>query len=169
MILPFGGDALLNETKEDDRLALICRDSAKQLYNLAILTVGDRELAEQAAYCAFSDTYRQLSGTSDASQVQTQCVRHLYRYGKKAFREAGEQYSGAASDTPYGCNTQYAAETNPLARLLDGLSYSEKYILLLFCRLKFTTRQIAEITGLPVFIVERRLNTAAAKASRRAG
>jgi hypothetical protein len=164
--LSFGGDSLISDTKEKNEPAFLCGFSAKQLYNLALHTVGDRHLAEQAVLSAFSDACRQLSDTSDVRLVEAQCLRLLYQYGKKAMSEAGEGRGVTSGHTLYGCIAPYKAETNRLARVLSGMSFSEKFILLLFCRHKYTVRQIAETTRLPVFLVERRLNAAADKAAR---
>ncbi len=157
---------MIGDTKESNELAYLSRFSAKQLYNLALHTVGDRHLAEQAVISAFSDACRQRDDSPDVRRVEAQCVRLLYRYGKKAVREAFhgcEDTAGGAADP---CIKLHAEEPSRLTCLLSGLSFSEKFILLLFCRHKYTVGQIAEITGLPVFLVERRLNAAADKAAR---
>ncbi len=164
--MSFGGDSLIGDVKENNELAYLSRFSAKQLYNLALHTVGDRHLAEEAVISAFSDACRQRDDTSDIRQVEAQCVRLLYRYGKKATRDAFDGREGAAGGTADPCIKLHAAHTSRLACLLSGLSFSEKFILLLFCRHKYTVGQIAEMTGLPVFLVERRLNAAADKAAR---
>jgi hypothetical protein len=52
----------------------------------------------------------------------------------------------------------------PLSDLLTGLDFNERFIVLLFCLKKYTVRQIACITRLPRFLIEKRLVAAVGKA-----
>lgn len=123
------------------------------LYNLALYTVGDKRLAEQAAAQAFSDAFIRIRGNADVQLFEAHCLRRLYMFGKKSHR---------LSDNFIGCKAH-----DRLTELLISLSFQERYILLLFCWRKFTIHQIAKTTRLPQFIIEKRLNTAVNKAMSR--
>lgn len=124
--------------------------SVLHLYNLALYTVGDKRLAEQAAAHAFTDAFIQIRGNPDVQLFEAHCFKRLYMYGKKSQR-LFDNYIGRTAD-------------NRLTELLISLNFQERYILLLFCWRKFTIHQIAKTARLPQFIIEKRLNTAVNKA-----
>jgi DNA-directed RNA polymerase specialized sigma24 family protein len=134
---------LINGTKEKSHLALLYHTSAKQLFNLALYAVGDGHLAEQAVVSAFAGAYRRLPDKSDVRLFERQCVRLLYVCGKKTLRQSGGRRDAIAADTTAD------GETSRLASLLSGLSFNERFILLLFCRLRLSVRQIAAAMRLP--------------------
>jgi DNA-directed RNA polymerase specialized sigma24 family protein len=140
-------------------LDVLYQEAAKPLYNLALFAVGERSLAEEAALGAISVTYRHLPDASDRQAFRSESLRLLYLYGKKLCRKnlLPRKAGGMEDVLP-------ADGTRRLGCLLEGLSYDEKFILLLFCCQKLTVPEIAETLRQPVFLVEKRLKKAAAKA-----
>ena len=130
---------------------------AKQLYNLALYTLGDTALAQRTAIRAFCDTYERLGGIGDVRVCRRHCIRLLYTYGRKAWRKHRKICAAAHAlcyqELPPGHGKK------PLAALLDGLSYDSRFLLLLFCYCKLTIPEIAEAMGLPAFVVNRRLSS----------
>ncbi len=159
------------DKKEQYNTALLGPVSAKRFFNLALYAIDDEKLASQAAVKAVSDTYKRFPDETDQRAFERQCLCPLYRYGKKAVRECGIN-SGAASryaDFTDGCQLLRRSEADRLADLLSGLSFEERFILLLFCWFRCTLHEIARATRLPVFIVKRRLSAAVDKVEQRAG
>lgn len=140
------------------------RRTAYQLYHMALCAVGDAALAEQTAAGAFCDALNQIRDASDAGMLRMRCFSLLYRYCKKTRGLYGstDGYTDAAS-AEY---IKYAGGHRRLPEMLACLSFDERFIILLFCLQKYSVRQIATITRLPGFIVERRLNAAVGKAMR---
>ena len=124
---------------------------ARQLYNQALYTLGDKALARQTAIGAYCDTYERFGGAADARLCHKYCMKRLYRRGRSAWRK--HRKAGSASHDLIGLGSM----VTPLSALLDGLSFSGRFMLLLFCCYKYSIHEIADTMDLPVFFVNRRL------------
>jgi len=113
------------------------------LYQMALCAVGDAVLAGPAAAGAFADALNRIPDTFDIGLFRMQCYSLLYRHCKKVRGHAC-------------CHKQ-------LSGTLACLDFDERFILLLFCLQKYSVRQIAKITRLPGFVIEKRLNSAVGK------
>jgi DNA-directed RNA polymerase specialized sigma24 family protein len=145
------GCVMENYTEIQNQIEHLYQTTAKQLYNFAFYAVGDKRLAEQTAVSAFSDAFKHISDKSDISLFQKHYFRLLYIHGKKVHRKSEYYISRIPADS--------------LTEMLIGLSFEERYVLLLFCWQKYSIHQIAKTTMLPGFIIERRLNAAVSKAN----
>ncbi len=141
-----------NDIASHVQVEYIYQIAVKQLYNLALYSVGDRRLAEKTMVGAFSDAFNRLRNKSDVALFERHCLRLLYVHGKKVQRKS-EYY--------IGCIAQ-----DSITEKLIGLNFEERYVLLLFCWRKQSIKQIAQTTRLPQFMIEQRLNAAVRKAAR---
>jgi DNA-directed RNA polymerase specialized sigma24 family protein len=144
------------ETARQNTMESLYEAAAKPLYNMAVYTIVDRRLAERTAAVVFLDACRGCSGIPEGGPFMKRCFGLLYRRGRELCQEDSEFSSADTSGAPLG-------------KLLSPLSYDERFILLLFCRHKYSLRQISEITGLPEFTVDRRLTSAAGKTNTETG
>ena len=128
--------------------------AAKQLYNLALFTIGNPAAAEQIVIDTFVNV---LSSTQDNLSVDLfveQSIGFLYRKGRKARKKAGYVIGCAFEDQP---ESPTAIKKRQLIRMLGELSYDERFMLLLFCWQRYSIKQIARIMCIPVFITRKRL------------
>jgi hypothetical protein len=137
--------------------------TAHGLFHTALCAVGDAALAGRAAADAFVDAVNRIPDTSDAGLFRMRCYSLLYRYCKK-IPELHDYPRGRISDTAE--YNRHSGGRKRLSEILARMSFDERFIILLFCLEKYSVRQIAKITRLPGFIVEKRLNAAVKKAMR---
>lgn len=138
--------------------------TAYGLYNTALYAVGDAALAGQTAADAFVNAFNRISDASDISLLRMRCYSLLYRYCKKIPGLHDYPCGLASGDTAE--HIQYAGGCKQLTEILTCLSFDERFIILLFCLQRYSVREIAKITRLPGFVIERRLNAAVRKAMR---
>ncbi len=152
-----------NNTMMQQQIENQYRAAAKQLYNMALFSIGDKGLAEQTAAGVFADALEHLKDTSDIEFFRKHCCTLLYQYCKNIRRQ-------------YFCPDKYIADEaaldlrcvengSHLSGILICLSFEERFIVLLFCLQKYSVRQIAQITRLPCFIIEKRLMAAVGRAA----
>ena len=151
-----------NDTRMHYEIDDVYHATAKKLYHIAFYAVGDPLLAEQTALGVFADAFDRLKDTSDTIQFEKQCYTLLYRYMKKFRLKSGChiccETDGLSEHLP--C----IADHKQLSAMLTGLDFEERYIVLLFCLQKYSVRQIAKITHLPCFLIEKHLVAAVGKA-----
>jgi DNA-directed RNA polymerase specialized sigma24 family protein len=151
-----------NNTEMQNQIEGLYLATARRLYHLALYAIGDSTLAEQAASGAFSDAFSRQTGMSDMDSFDKQCFALLYRYGKKIRRR--HKYPAACIAGNSIARRQFVPDHKPLAETLVSLDFGERFIVLLFCLQKYSVRQIACITRLPAFVIEKRLVAAVGKA-----
>ena len=76
---------MAEEALLESQVTYLYNASAKELYSLALHSVGDRQLAEQYAIDAFVFAFNHLKDKSDVSQFRLKSARHLYLISKKTF------------------------------------------------------------------------------------
>lgn len=117
--------------------------TVKLIYNLALYTIGNSSMAEQITTDAFCNAFYLVTDRSDIELFMKKAIREVYKHGRKI-------KSGLlCMDTNVGARRLLAA-------LLD-LDYNERYIILLFCWLRLSPKEIADIIILPTFLVRKRL------------
>ncbi|SHH99068.1 DNA-directed RNA polymerase specialized sigma subunit, sigma24 family [Sporobacter termitidis DSM 10068] len=132
--------------------------AARQLYNMALYTVGDREAAEEITIHAFTGAFRKCSDKTNVDLFKEQSIKLIYRHGRKLQRSPDRRCT--APETA----GQISAGKKEFIQMLSGLSFDERYILLLFCWHGFSVRQIAKAIGRPVFLTRRHFESAIHKA-----
>jgi DNA-directed RNA polymerase specialized sigma24 family protein len=147
---------MITDAMKQNRINVLYETAAKPLFQVALYSVGNRSVAEDSAEMAILGAFRDGPDVSDPGAFLKRCLGKLYRCVKEA---RSESIKTGADD----------AQAKPLGQMLAPLSFDERYILLLFCRQKYSIGQIAEITGLQEFIVEKRLTSAAGLANSIAG
>ncbi len=149
-------------TETQHQIECLYRATAKQLYNLALYTVGDTALAEETAVSAFSDACGCIRDATDAAMFQKLCFQQLYLRGKNVRC----RYECPAGGITGNLAEKLICDSEPrqLSEILICLDFEERYIVLLFCLHKYSVRQIAKITRLPNAVIEKRLLAAVDKA-----
>jgi DNA-directed RNA polymerase specialized sigma24 family protein len=150
-----------NDTEMQCPVENLYHTTAKQLYNLALYAVGDTTLAEETAVSAFSDACGCIRDATDSVKFQRLCFRLLYRHCKKV-RRYYKLPTGRFTDNSAE-NLKSASDHKHLSEMLICLDFDERFIVLLFCMQKYSVRQIAKITRLPCFLIEKRLVAAVGK------
>ncbi|MEA4894680.1 MAG: hypothetical protein VB064_05410 [Oscillospiraceae bacterium] len=128
--------------------------TVKLIYNLALYTIGNSSMAEQITTDAFCDAFYRVTDRSDIELFMKKAIREVYKHGRKIKRLS--YCSGLL------CMDTNAGARRLLAALLD-LDYNERYIILLFCWLRLSPKEIARIICLPTFLVKKRLYTSIRK------
>lgn len=151
---------MIEDIELQNQAEFLYQAAAKQLYNLALYTVGNQTLAEQITIDAFDGAFCSIPDKSDAERFTKQSIKLLYRYGRKMRRKAGYNIS----DMMFSKKAESGkverrdnVEKKRLFEMLSKLSYDERYILLLFCWQRFSAREIADIMRLQLFFSKRRI------------
>ena len=140
----------MDNNQEIQRQAEFLYDAtAKLIYNLALYTIRNSAAAEQIVVDAFCEAFYRVTDRSNIELFMKKAIRETYKYGRKKKRR---RYSRGllCMDTEDGPNRRL------LAALLD-FDYNERYIILLFCWLGLSQKEIARILVLPTFLVRKRL------------
>ncbi len=132
--------------------------AVKQLYLLALLSLGDPVAAEQTVRDALLHTARNPPGNPDSGRFFALAVKKLYRNLKKAAKKTAYQSCLSActgfSDLSGGASY---AEAGPMMKVLSQFPFPDRF-LLVCCAQRYPVTEIAGISGMPVWFVRRRLN-----------
>jgi RNA polymerase sigma-70 factor (ECF subfamily) len=140
---------LPDEALLESQVTDLYNSSAKELYNLALYSVGNQPLAEQLAIDAFVSAYNRLPDKSDVTQFQIKSAGQLYRKTKEMLNK------GIGEPDKYE-SIGLANDKNRINALLTGLNYDERFLLLLFSQQRFSAGQIAQILRVPKLVVRKR-------------
>ncbi|MBE6905794.1 MAG: hypothetical protein E7476_05955 [Ruminococcaceae bacterium] len=134
--------------------------AAKQLYLLALLSLGDPAAAEQTVREALLYTAQRSPGNTDSGRFFALTVKKLYRNIKKAAKKTVYQSCLSActgfSDLNGGTS---CVEAEPMMRLLSQFPFPDRF-LVVCCAQRYPVTEIAEISGMPVWFVRKRLDRA---------
>lgn len=134
--------------------------AVKQLYLLALLSVGDSAAAEQTVREALLYTARRPPEYSDSERFFAAAVKQLYRNIKKAAKKTVYQSCLSACTGFSELNGGTACvEAEPIMTLLSQFPFSDRF-LLVCCAQRYPVAEIAEISGMPVWFVRKRLKRA---------
>lgn len=139
--------------------------AVKQLYLLALLSLGDSAAAEQTVWEALLYTAQRFPGNPDSERFFAAAVKQLYRNIKKAAKKTVYQF--CLSDC-IGFGTLSGGtsciEVEPIMRLLSQFPFSDRF-LLVCCAQRYPVAEIAEIAGMPVWFVRKRLERSVRRVS----
>ncbi len=153
---------MTDDTQLQNQAEFLYTAASKQLYNFALYAVGDQAAAEQITAKALADAFLCVPDKSSVEQFSLRSIQYLYRYGRK--EQIKTVYNIREIMRLQNADWQEKTAKGRLLECLRKSSYDERCILLLFCWMKLSTRQIAAITGRPVFVTRRRLLAAIHKA-----
>lgn len=154
---------LPNEALLENQITYLYTATAKGLYNLALYSVQDQQLAEQLAIDAFVFAYNCLSNKTDVTRFQIKGTRQLYRKTKKMLMNHSSNNSMELNKLE---NKEFANDESKkrIHSLLERLNFDDRFLLLLFLQQKLSQKQIAQILSVPKFAVKKRLYRAINKA-----
>jgi hypothetical protein len=159
-----GGDVLTEPTEVTHQLDLLCRTSAKKLYNLARYTVDDSALAESIAIDALTAAVLRHPDFSESRGAEIDCCGFLYRFARRARKKNRFGFRPLRRKVLAGSGPPLDGALRPINRLFR-LSFDERFLLILFCYCKFTIEEISQIMRLPKRIAMKRLYRAAKKSA----
>lgn len=137
--------ALLSE------VAFLYNSTGKQLYNLALLAIGDQLSAERITIDAFSDAFQVVDDKSNLSSFKKLCVKRIYSSCKK------ENVTYNIKELPRGyLEEPRRVKMQTLLKLFSMQNLKDRFLLLLFCQQKMTVKQISEVLKIPRFIFKKR-------------
>ena len=148
---------MADEALLESQVTYLYNASAKELYNLALYSIGNQPLAEQLAIDAFVSAYNRLPDKSDVTRFRIKSARQLYRKTKKTLINHS-RHSTQKLDTHESIEFTNDKEKNRIRSLLARLNYDERFLLLLFLQQKFSSKQIAQILYIPKFMAKKRLH-----------
>lgn len=123
----------------------------KKLYSLAFLATGDASVSQRITRNACIGA----AGTNHLKrQSMESCLRLLYIYGKKESKKLSCSNALSHAGSHYMAQTQ---DTEQLYTKLQVLSFTDRYLILLFCYMKLSCSQIASALRLPAFFVRKRI------------
>jgi len=147
---------LTDETLLESQVTYLYHASAKELYNLALYSIGDQSLAKQLAIDAFVFACNRLSDKSDVTQFRIKSARQLYLKTRKTLIN----HSWDSTQKLYMHESIESAndtEKSRIHQLLSSLNYDERFLLLLLLQQKFSKKKIARILYIPEFMVKKRI------------
>lgn len=147
---------MTDEKLLEEQVAFLYRATAKGLYHLAFYTIQNQSMAERLSIDAFAFAFYQLSDKSDVVQFKTVSAGQLYQSIKKRLF-IHRWHDPCKRMAHENSNLIEESECSQIAALLTGLSFDERFILLLFLQQRFSQKQIAKILCIPRFVVGRRL------------
>lgn len=123
----------------------------EKLYCLAFLSTGDASVSERITKnaCVGSAGKNRLIRQSIGS-----CLRLLYISGKKESTNISRGLHLTHAG-PY--ELSQTRDNGRLCTMLQVLSFTDRFLILLFCYMKFSSSQIASILRLPAFFVRKRI------------
>ena len=139
----------MDNDKEIQKQAEFLYDvTAKEIYNLALYTIGNPVSAEQIAAEAFCEAFYCARDRTDVGLFRRKALKKLYRYGLK--KKTTEYSKRLLRTAPKICGGQIALS------FID-LDFSERYMVLLFCWLRLSPKEISKILYLPIPTVKEQL------------
>jgi DNA-directed RNA polymerase specialized sigma24 family protein len=144
------------QMKEDivllSQIEILYNSTAKQLYNLTLLAIGDQLSAERITIDAFSDAFLAFDDKSNISSFKIYCVKRIYNTCKKEFviYNINEPPQGNLDDPR-------RVKRQTLLKLLSMHKLKDRFLLLLFCQQKLSVKQISEILNMPSFMLKKRI------------
>jgi len=138
--------------------------TAKQLYKLALYTLGNKKAAEQITINVFCEAFNNISDKADANLFKERSIKLLYKYGRKIQKKSEWNGSTILIKTSEDIEEQVDVKKKELIQMLGSLNFDERYILLLFYWQKFSIQQIAKAICLPIFLVKKRFGVTVNKA-----
>jgi RNA polymerase sigma-70 factor (ECF subfamily) len=161
--------ALVERAREGDHEAFssIVATSVGRLNAIARLTLGDRDLAEDAVQEAFVDAWRSLPGLRDPDRFEGWLTRVLVRTCQDARRRRSRRRTIElpllADIGPRVADHQAAlAVSDSLERGLRALTVDQRSVLVLSFYLDLPIAEAASILGIPVGTMKSRINRAIA-------
>jgi len=147
---------LADEALLENQVTYLYHASAKELYNLALYSIGDQSLAEQLAIDAFVFAFYHLKDKSDITRFRIKSARHLYWKTKKTLINHS-RHSTQKLSTHESIESTNDTEKRRIQQLLSSLNYDERFLLLLLLQQKFSKKEIAQILYIPEFMVKKRI------------
>lgn len=147
-----------------NQVEFLYNTTAKQLYKLALYTLGNEKEAEQITINVVCEAFNNISDKMDTHLFKEQGIKLLYKYGRKIqkkFEWNGYTILVKASEDIVD---QADVKKKELIQMLGSLNFDERYILLLFYWQNFSIQQIAKAICLPVFLVKKRFGVTINKA-----
>jgi hypothetical protein len=143
------------------QIEFLYNSTAKQLYNLTLLAIGDRLSAERITIDVFSDAFQAVDDKSSLSSFKKLCVKRIYSSCKK------EEVTYNINEPPQGyLEEPRRVERQTLLKLLSMQKLRDRFLLLLYCQQKLTFEQISEIFNMPCFILKKRFYRVLKRAGR---
>lgn len=134
--------------------------AVKQLYLLALLSLGDPAAAEQTVREALLYTARKLPGNPDSGRFFAVAVKQLYRNIKKAARKTVYQSCLSACMGFSDLNGRTScAEAEPMMKALGQIPFPDRFLVICHAQ-RYSVAEIAGISGIPVRFVKKRLDRA---------
>lgn len=155
---------MTDENLLEEQVAFLYRATAKGLYNLAFYTIQNQSVAERLSMNAFTFAFYQLSDKTDVAQFRIFSAGKLYRSIKKTFFFPS-WHAACKRMAHENSSFMEESEQSPIAVLLTGLRFDERFLLLLFLQQKFSQEQIAKILCVPRFVAKKRLCRTLGKAA----
>lgn len=146
---------MTEEIELQNQIEFLYKATSKQLYNLALYAIGNQRAAEQITTQAFADAFLRDPDKFDTTQFSLRSISLLYLYGRKLRKKT--VYNISEIMLSQKAKRQENHEKKLFLEILRAFSYDERYILLLFYWMRIPLKQIASITGRPVFITRKRL------------
>jgi hypothetical protein len=135
------------------QVEFLYNSTAKQLYNLTLLAIGDQLSAERITIDAFAYAFQDVEDKSNLSLFINHCVKHIYRSCKRDCKTVTYNINETVHENSDESRT---VKSQKLLKLLSMQSLKDRFLLLLYCQQRLTTRQIAEGLNLPVFFIRNR-------------
>lgn len=135
-----------------NQVEFLYNSTAKQLYNLTLLAIGDQLSAERITIDAFSDAFQAVEYKSNLSLFKSYCIKRIYNSCKK------EVVKYNINEPPQGnLDELRRVRRQTLLKLLSMQNLKDRFLMLLYCQQKLTVKQISEVLNMPSFILKKRL------------
>ena len=147
-----------------NQVEFLYHETAKQLYKLALYTLGNRKVAEQITVNAFCEAFNTISDKTDVNLFKERSIKLLYKHGRKIQKKSEWNGCTIPVRTSEDIVEQAGVKKKELIQMLGSLNFDERYILLLYYCQEFSIQQIAKAICLPVFLAKKRFGVTVNKA-----